>query len=314
MRILVFGAGVVGTIYAWQLHEAGADVTLMVRKQRLVRYSHSGVPISYTDMRNGKKSIGQAVFRPQTVDRIDPAKTFDLVIICVRNNQLADVIPYIVKQAPKSHFLFLGNFWDEVKLVRKFLPPDRFSLGFPELISGKNTENGIQCFLFGREHTFLGTPTRKSNPILNELADVLELAGMQPKMMRNMPDWLAYRYLNSAILPALISKAGNAVLFNESKHLVKQYIMALKEGQKVCRRKGKSKVSLAPFNLFFLPGFLIPFFARRRFTTEQLAAWDTQQKHATAEKKHMFFQVLNTGKKQKKPMPYWASFEKYMDF
>lgn len=314
MRILVFGAGVVGTIYAWQLHEAGIDVSLLVRKQRLVRYSNSGVPIAYTDMRNGKKTIGQAVFRPHTTDRIDPAKPYDLIIICVRNNQLSDVIPYLARQAPKSHFLFLGNLWDELKLIRKFLPHDRFSLGFPNMVYGKNTDNGINCFLFKKEHTMLGSPDEKSQPMLNKIAEVLDIAGMQPKVIRNIPDWIACRYLKSAILPALISKAGNAILFGNNKHLVKQYIMALKEGLKVCRKRSKSKVRQDLFNLFFLPNFLIAFFVRRTFTMEQLTAWDTQQKHAIDEKKHLYHQVLNTGKKQKTPMPYWASFEKYMDF
>ncbi len=314
MRILVFGAGVVGSVYAWQLHEAGADVTLLVRKQRLVRYSHSGVPIAFTDMRNGKKSIGQAVFRPKTTDRIDPAKPYDLIIISVKNNQLPDVVPFIAKQAPKSHLLFLGNMWDEVKMMRKFLSPDRFSLGFPELVYGKNTDNGINCFLFKKEHTLLGVPTRKSSPMLHKIAEILEPAGMQPKIVRNIQDWLAGHYLKSAIIPTLVSKAGNAVLFGDNKHLVKQYIMALKEGQKVCCKKANGKVGVSPFNLFYLPGFLIPFFLRKTLTTEQLAAWDTQQRHATEEKKFMYHKVLNTGKRQKKPMPYWASFEKYMDF
>ncbi len=312
MKILVFGAGVVGTIYAWQLHEAGADVSLLVRQKRLVRYSHSGVPISFTDMRSGKKSIGQAVFRPQTIDRIDPAKPYDLIIVCVRNNQLPEAIQYIAKQAPKSHLLIMGNLWDADRFIRKFLPPERFSLGFPGLVFGKNTDNGIQCFLFRKEATMLGDPHRQNNPELRKIAEVLELAGMHPRVIRNMTDRLAGRFLQSAILPALISKAGNAVLFGDNKLLIKQYIMALKEGQKVYRRKGKIK--FFPFNLFFLPGFLIPFFLRRTFTTEQLAAWDTQQKHATEEKKQLYYHVLNAGKRQKKPMPYWASFEKYMDF
>lgn len=314
MKILVFGAGVVGAIYAWQLHEAGVDVTLLVRKQRLVRYSHSGVPIAFTDLRNGKKTIGQAVFRPQTTDRIDPAKPYDLIIICVRNNQLSDVIPYIAKQAPKSHLLFVGNVFDEVKMMRKFMSPDRFSLGFPDLIHGKNTENGINCFLFKKEHTLLGAPTRKSNPMLHKAAEILELAGLQPKIVNNMQDWLACCYLKSAIIPALVSKAGNAVLFGDNKHLIRQYIMALKEGQKVSHKKVKGKVGISPFNLFYLPKFLIPIFLRRTLTNEQLAAWDTQQKHAVEEKKHMYHKVLNAGKNQKKPMPYWSSFEKYMDF
>lgn len=314
MRILVFGAGVVGTVYAWQLHEAGADVSLLVKKKRLVRYSHSGVPISFTDMRNEKKAIGQAVFRPQTTDRIDPAERYDLIIICVRNNQLPDVIPYIAKQAPESHLLFLGSIFDEVKMMRKFMPPDRFSLGFPDFLYGKNTDNGINCFLFKKANTVLGTPAGKNNPMLQKAAAIMDAAGLQPKIIRNMPDWQACRYLKSAIIPALVSKAGNATLFGESKHLIRQYIMALKEGQKLCPKKVKGKLGISPFNLFYLPSFLIPFFLRRTLTTEQMAAWDTQQKHAAEEKKYMYYKVLNAAKRLKKPMPYWASFEKYMDF
>jgi 2-dehydropantoate 2-reductase len=32
MKILVLGAGVIGTTYAWQLSKAGHEVTLLVRK------------------------------------------------------------------------------------------------------------------------------------------------------------------------------------------------------------------------------------------------------------------------------------------
>jgi len=34
MNILVFGAGIIGTIYAWQLSEAGQNVALLVRRGR----------------------------------------------------------------------------------------------------------------------------------------------------------------------------------------------------------------------------------------------------------------------------------------
>lgn len=33
MNILIFGAGVIGTTYAWQLSEAGNNVTLLVREK-----------------------------------------------------------------------------------------------------------------------------------------------------------------------------------------------------------------------------------------------------------------------------------------
>ena len=34
MKILIYGAGVIGCTYGWQLAEAGHDVTLLVRKEQ----------------------------------------------------------------------------------------------------------------------------------------------------------------------------------------------------------------------------------------------------------------------------------------
>jgi ketopantoate reductase len=44
MKILILGAGVIGTTYAWQLSNAGQDVTLFVRKANLERIKKEGSP------------------------------------------------------------------------------------------------------------------------------------------------------------------------------------------------------------------------------------------------------------------------------
>ena len=46
MKILIYGAGVVGCTYGWQLSKAGCDVAVLVRKeqkelvQKAVSYTH----------------------------------------------------------------------------------------------------------------------------------------------------------------------------------------------------------------------------------------------------------------------------------
>ncbi len=314
MKILVFGAGVVGTTYAWQLQEAGYDITLFVRKQRMVRYAHSGVPVNYTDLRNQAKDYGQSVFRPSVIDRLDANNPFDLIIVSVRSNQWSDALPYIAKYAGKADVLLLGNMWEEVKSARKIFPEGKCFFGFPGAVIGSPTENGINCHLFNNGHTILGEPGNKATERLKKTAEILDSAGLNPKTEKNIKDWLPTRYLISAIQPALINKAGGARLFASNKMLIRQYIIALKEGQKVCRKKGVKSVKLFPFSRFFLPGFLLTTLIRRQFSDEVVAALDNHMKHAAAEKKKQYYDVFHTGKRLRVRMPYWRSFEKYLDF
>ena len=314
MKILVFGAGVIGTTYAWQLHEAGYDITLFVRKQRMVRYAHSGIPVNYTDLRSQAEDYGQSVFRPNVIDRLDVNNPFDLIIVSVRSNQWQDALPYIAKHGGKADVLLLGNVWEEVKSVNKLFPKGQCFFGFPEIVTGSPTENGINCHLFRKGHTILGDPDRKASKRLQKTADMMGAAGMSPKVINDIRDWLPTRYLISAIQPALINKAGGARLFAANKLLIRQYINALKEGQRVCRKKGVKSVKLFPFSRFFLPGFLLIPLIRRQFTDEVVAALDNNMKHAAAEKKKQYYDVFHTGKRLRVRMPYWRSFEKYLDF
>ncbi len=314
MKILVFGAGVIGTTYAWQLQEAGCDVSLFVRKQRMMRYGQSGVTIAYSDMRGSKKQDGHTVFRPTVTDRLDPGKPFDLIIIAVRSNQWQDVIPYIAKYSGNADILFLGNAWDELGLAGKHFPEGRYLLGFPEIIAGGHLENGVNCYLFKNRHTMLGEPDGKNTERLKNISGFMAFAGLQPSVSSRMTDWLQYRYVISAIMPGLISKAGSARLFASNNTLIKQYFLALREGRKVCRKRGAEKGSLFPFNKLFLPSFILTRLMRSHFNEEMLSAMDAHMKHGAAEKKKQYYDVLKTGRRLKVPMPYWASFEKYMDF
>ena len=42
MKILILGAGVIGTTYAWQLSNAGNDVTLFVRAEEKRKIERGG--------------------------------------------------------------------------------------------------------------------------------------------------------------------------------------------------------------------------------------------------------------------------------
>jgi 2-dehydropantoate 2-reductase len=312
MKILVFGAGVIGTTYAWQMSEAGFDVSLLVRKQRYVRYSHSGVTINCTDMRGKKKEFVKTVFRPRTVDRLDPAQPYDLIIIAVKNFQLNDILPYVAKHSGNAHILFLGHLWNEFGMIKKQLPAGRFFFGFPAMAGGGRTDNGVNALLFKSGGTVLGEPDGKMSQRLKDTVDILGKAGMRPRVNARIKDWLQVQYIWPAGNFGAVCKAGSARLFGENKALMRQAALAIREGYSVCRARGVNPGRFFPANLFYLPRFLLMPLLKRSYSEEMLEVMEGHMKHGFDELKKQYLDVLHDGKRHGVAMPHWASFEKHV--
>lgn len=57
MKILIYGAGVVGCTYGWQLSKAGCDVTVLVRKGQKELVQKDGIHIICSDLERIQKKI-----------------------------------------------------------------------------------------------------------------------------------------------------------------------------------------------------------------------------------------------------------------
>ena len=80
MRILVFGTGVIGSLYGALLAEAGYDVSVYARGRRLESLTRDGLIV---------KRKGEIRKVPiQVLSAIEPEDRYDLVFLTVRENQL----------------------------------------------------------------------------------------------------------------------------------------------------------------------------------------------------------------------------------
>ena len=80
MRILIFGAGVIGCLYGALLAEAGYDVSIYARGRRLESLTQDGLIV---------KRKGEIRKVPiQVLSAIEPEDRYDLVFLTVRENQL----------------------------------------------------------------------------------------------------------------------------------------------------------------------------------------------------------------------------------
>ena len=80
MRILIFGAGVIGSLYGALLAEAGYDVSVYARGRRLESLTQDGL------LYKSKGKIRKAPIK--VLAKIEPEDRYDLIFLTVRENQL----------------------------------------------------------------------------------------------------------------------------------------------------------------------------------------------------------------------------------
>lgn len=103
MKVLIVGAGVIGSFNAARLKDGGVDVTLLARGNRLAELQESGVVLE--DAFKGTRSVT----RLPLVDTVEPEDQYDLAIVIVRRNQIRSVLPMLAENHKVPTILFLGN-------------------------------------------------------------------------------------------------------------------------------------------------------------------------------------------------------------
>ena len=91
MRILIYGAGVIGSLYGALLAEAGYDVSVYARGRRLESLKRDGLQYKY------KGKIKTAPIK--VLSTIEPDDRYDFIFLTVRENQLHMVLEELRKNS-----------------------------------------------------------------------------------------------------------------------------------------------------------------------------------------------------------------------
>ena len=124
MKILVYGAGVLGSLYAARLKESGHDVTVLARGRRFDEIEAQGIVLEHA--LKGTRSV-----TPVDVTRdLKPDDSYDLVLVVMRRNQVADVLPALAASRKTPLVVFMVNnplgYGEWLKAVGR----DRLLVGF----------------------------------------------------------------------------------------------------------------------------------------------------------------------------------------
>jgi ketopantoate reductase len=236
-KILVYGAGPLGSLFAARLQQGGNDVSILARGQRLDGLREYGIVL--VDVQTEE----QTVTRVNVVETLAPDDAYDLVLVIMRKNHALQILPVLAANRHTPNVLFLMNNAAGPGALVEALGQERVLIGFPN--SAGYREGHIVHCLTGTEddkaYVPFGEVDGRITERTREVARILESApGFGAEIRTDMDAWLKYHValLFPSLAPALYAAGVDNYRLARTRDLVLLAIRAVREGFRVLRSLG----------------------------------------------------------------------------
>jgi 2-dehydropantoate 2-reductase len=248
-RILVIGAGVNGSAISAGLFRGGVDVTVLARGKRFEELSADGIVIE--NPFNQKRTVT----RVPVIDRFSPEEFYDYVLVVVRKNQVADLLPLLAENC-SPNIVFMGNNLTGPGEFVKALGKERVMMA-GVYAAGKREGSLIRAIVIKSAASPFGEIDGRITPRLERLAEIFHQAGFRVDLSRNIVDYQMTHGVGVAIIVALVIKHGGDIRkLARAKQDLKLYVAARREGQQVQRALGHQVLPWTEVVIAYIPGFL----------------------------------------------------------
>ncbi|MEV3946823.1 MULTISPECIES: ketopantoate reductase family protein [Streptomyces] len=204
MKLLVYGAGVLGSLFAARLHEAGHDVSLLARGKRLASLRRHGVQLAEGD---------SPVVRRVPVPVVEhPSGGYDLIAVFVRTHQVDAVLESLA--GLEDDVLFLHNWAAGAEPLGAVIGHERVLLGFG--MAGGTMDLDVvrhraTNFLTRRVAMPIGEPDGRTTPRLERIVRAFRATGINAKAEPKMDAWLKTHAAFEVPLGQAVHTAGGPV-------------------------------------------------------------------------------------------------------
>lgn len=233
MRVLVYGAGNMGSLYAALLAESGRDVSILARGDRLGEIREGGITLENL---RGQRTTA----RPRAVDRLDPEDAYDLVLVVLPKDRVAEVLPVLAANRPTPSIMFFGNNAAGPGALTDALGPERVLLGFPGAAAVRKEHVLRYLITSVREQpTTIGELDGTRSPRLEAIRDALNGAGFPTRISPNMDAWLRTHVAEiSPTALALYMAGGEPERLARTRDALVLMLRAIREGYRVLSALG----------------------------------------------------------------------------
>jgi 2-dehydropantoate 2-reductase len=185
MKILVYGAGNIGSIYAALLEQSGQEVSILARGDRLARIRAHGIELE--NVVAEKKTTTHV----QALERLDPDDAYDLVLVILPKNKVSEVLPVLSENRSTPSIMFMVNNAAGPGAMIDALGQERVLLGFPGAAGVLRDHVVRYLIMSAREQpTTIGELDGSHSARFRAIAATLKGAGFSVAISPNMDAWL----------------------------------------------------------------------------------------------------------------------------
>jgi 2-dehydropantoate 2-reductase len=201
MRILVYGAGVIGSIFAGKLAASGEDITVLARGKRVEQLQQRGIILT-TANSNHNEAIPVKV-----IEHLAPDDLFDYIIVVMQRTQVDSVLPILSKNCSKN-IVFVVNTAAGYDDWAQAVGSERLMLGFPSA-GGERTDGKVSYYI-GKgltrsfQTTTFGEYSGRKTERVHRLIRAFKRAGIPSVFCCDMDAWQKTHV-------AMVTSIGNAL-------------------------------------------------------------------------------------------------------
>ncbi|GAA3579026.1 hypothetical protein GCM10022419_070590 [Nonomuraea rosea] len=204
MNLLVYGAGVLGSLFSAHMHEAGHEVSLLARGERLAALRRHGVRLAEEDSPAVRRVPVPVVERP--------AGGYDLIAVLVRTHQVDAVLESLADV--EGDVLFLLNWAAGAEPLGAVIGHERVLLGFPTAggtMDGDVVRHRATSLMTRLVTMPIGEPGGRTTPRLERIVREFRAAGLNAKAEPRMDAWLKTHAAFEVPLGQAVHAAGGPV-------------------------------------------------------------------------------------------------------
>ena len=314
MKILIIGAGAIGTTYAKELGSVDNEITMLVRRNRLDEIAADGIRIRCIDHRSGERVVTESMFHAEFIDRIPERRAFDLIIVATPRTENAGVLSALSSSPNAGPVLFLQNNWAGIEEIGRYLPAARYLLGFPSIVGGGRRDGAVTVVMSPRGTTMLGEPDGASTERLKRFREVFRVAGLRPATTSRIVPWLMTQYVQNASGIGLFLKYGSPREVVGDTERLDELVSVTREGLKVCSARGAYPLTTSPINRIFLPRIaLIPRLKRIYAHEDEISMLELHVESGRDEMIAGYREILADGERLGVAMPEWSKNSNFID-
>ncbi len=319
MKVLVFGAGVIGTMHAWAFEQAGHAVSLLVRPGREASWA-KGVALRVLDGRGGRNEEVKVLYSPRVVTSFGPGDGYELIVDAVRYTQADKALPEIAANRGNAVVLFFHQSWRGLDAIDRVLKKEQYVLGMPRaggVLSGGALDGGFE----GKVNLGTSTCGRPTTPVveaaarknLDFVAGLFRPAGFEVETPENMEHWYWVHFASTAVYTGAMAKEGGYDAFAASKTAIRDALVAGREAMAIAEARG-ADLRRIPDSRVFATAPLVAAPLMRRALAQPLTRRMAQTGPGYApEFRAIFDEVLDTGRQLNVPTPHLDAYRAFVD-